>query len=149
MMLFSCVLTTSCIRHTIYHHYESVSLLHGWRSTDTLNYNIQLKDSMKPINLSLEIRHTDRYPYQDLWLQVTHNLTDSTVWEKDTLHLTLCNAKGNWNGTGGATNLYVYNQPIETLIPQNSGKRELRISSLMSDSVLNNISDIGIRISHP
>ena len=146
MMLFSILLTTSCIKHTVYHQYQSVPSNMEWSKQDTLSYQILLPDSLKPYHLAFEIRHTDRYPYQDLWAEINQNLTDSNVWEKDTIRFKLCNSQGNWAGEGNAANLYVYTHPSGTFTPKQTGLRKVFITSLMKDSVLKNISDIGIKI---
>lgn len=51
----------------------------------------------------LTVRHTDSYPYRNLWLEVSQRLlaADSTVSiVRDTLNIEMCDIYGQWNGSG-------------------------------------------------
>ena len=150
MMLLSVLLATSCIKqNTAYHNFQSVPSNMEWSKRDTLFFQPIFTDSLTPYQLFIEVRHTDRYRYQDLWAEISHNLADSNVWQKDTLRFMLCNPQGEWAGTGNATNLYVYTHRYGTITPKHTGVRKVYITSLMKDSVLRNISDIGINLIKP
>ena len=94
----------ACKPDTVYYTYNAINA-NGWSRNDTLQFN--LPDTLSPGTYHLEvgIRHSGKYVYRDLWLELTQympSLDKNNHWEakKDTIHLYLANEKGNWNGTG-------------------------------------------------
>lgn len=52
-----------------------------------------------PSGAALWLRHTESYPYSNLWLELSRTLPDSTT-RRDTLQITLCDPYGRWLGSG-------------------------------------------------
>lgn len=145
-LLAGCILISlSCTDGVIYHRFCPIPS-EEWDRNDTLSFEPLLSDSVTPIEIAIEVRHTDRYPYRNLWIGIGQNLADSSIWQNDRIELQLADSSGNWSGTGNATNLYVYNTTYRTIYPKHSGKRKIQIVPIMKDSTLHHITDIGIRI---
>ena len=146
IMYLMAILLVSCQGNTQYHAYQPVKTESGWWQDDTLIYHIPDSLTGKSYQMELGIRHTTVYPYQDLWLEMEYTSGDSLTLTKDTLHILLAN-KGIWNGKG-KHGLMQLTQEAEQLlsIPQSEEDIELRITHLMSDTLLKGIHDIGIQL---
>lgn len=135
-------LTTACDKKTVYHSYQSIPT-EGWRQSDTLFFNIPVKDSLIRFNLAAEIRNKSNYTYRNLYLVTSHNLEDSTVWKTDTLLLMLADKEGKWNGTGWGS-LFQSELPIGTITIRHPGNYTFKITHGMQDEALKGINDIGV-----
>lgn len=94
----------ACQPNTTYYMYQPVSSK-GWNRTDTLIFNLPDSLTFGTYKLGIGIRHTGKYPYRDLWLELSQLTPDEKAegkWKekKDTLHLYLANKQGNWMGSG-------------------------------------------------
>ena len=129
------LLLISCQGHTFYHSYQPVNTT-GWHKNDTMVYTLDAPVINKELTLEIGIRHTDSYPYRDIWLTV--NL--------DTVHIYLTDSKGHWSGKGiGELRSLTHRLPF--CHPKDSIK-EIRIAHIMTDNPLTGIHDIGIRITN-
>lgn len=137
---------SACDDHTVYHSYQSIPEK-GWKKSDTLFFQMPINDSLTILRLSAGVRNENNYPYQDLYLFVSHNLEDSTKWQTDTLKFTLSDKEGKWIGTGWG-NLYQSVQPMQSAIIRHAGKYTIKVSHGMKDEILNGISDVGIKVMH-
>ena len=142
MFLAITFLTTACDKKTVYHSYQSIPT-EGWRKSDTLFFNIPVKDSLIRFNLAAEIRNKSNYAYRNLYLVTSHNLEDSTVWKTDTLLLMLADKEGKWNGTGWGS-LFQSELPVGTITIRHPGNYTFKITHGMQDEALKGINDIGV-----
>lgn len=104
LAILSFICLCACQQDTLYFTYEPVPT-DGWSKTDTLQF--YLPDTLSPGTYHLEVgvRHSGKYPYRDLWLELTQYIPSPTsddewIESKDTIHVYLANEKGNWNGSG-------------------------------------------------
>ena len=73
----------------------------GWAYADTLTFTADV-DSVTTGSLQLAVRHTNDYPYRNLYVEVT--VADSSgIALRDTVDLRLCDLYGNWLGSGLGT----------------------------------------------
>lgn len=135
---------SACDDHTLYHSYQSIPEK-GWNKSDTLLFQMPINDSLTVLRLSAGVRNENNYPYQDLYLFISHNLEDSTKWQTDTLEFTLSDKDGKWMGTGWG-NLYQSVQPMKSAVIRHAGNYTIKVSHGMKDEVLDGISNIGIKI---
>ena len=88
-LLFS---LAACDNQTIYHTYQNLSI-EGWKKTDTLKYQLPAQLAGKQYDLEVGLRHTENYPYQDIWMEILYPLSPDR--HPDTLHITLADKQGN------------------------------------------------------
>lgn len=134
---------TGCRNSTVYHTYRPTAES-GWPSKDTLFYS--LPSSLLPgdFRLHIGIRHTEVYPYKDVWVEVG---CKEHAEKKDTFHLYLADQDGHWhNSTTGRLYQCDFDKGKLSLSAQDS---TLYIIHLMSDSLLTGIHDVGIQLSLP
>ena len=163
----------ACHTDTVYHVYHPVSE-NGWSKQDTLTYT--LSDSLKTgcYQLEVDIRHTEAYPYRDIWLElaferrkpqqqlaVTSELedsldmnepdipTDSMMWVRDTLHFYLADEQGRWLKGGTIGSLYQFSAPARPFCLNEKDGKTFRIIHIMKDNPLQGIHDIGLRLFQP
>lgn len=103
----------------------------GWPYGDTVSLNANA-------GASLALRHSDRYPYRNLWLELTQTV-DSAVTLRDTVNVELCDIHGQWHGKGfGDTRQLVVRTPHKL----NDGTVAVR--HIMRVDTLKGIEQIGI-----
>ena len=70
-----------------------------WAYGDTLNFVMPTSPDAASGTLEVALRHTNDYPYSNLWLEVTTAVSSGTV-HTDTVNVELCDAFGRWYGNG-------------------------------------------------
>lgn len=138
------LMAAACNENTVYHSYQSIPS-EGWKKSDTLFFNIAVTDTLQPLQLSAEIRNKSNYSYRNLYLSVSHNLKDSTIWKTDTLQLILADKEGKWKGTGWGS-LFQSKVSISSVTVQHPGNYTFKVTHEMQDELLEGINDIGIKI---
>ena len=108
--IISVLCLLACQTGTVYFNYEPIAE-EGWSKTDTLHYYLPDSLSLGTYQLAIGVRHSGKYPYRDLWLELTQHMPNTkgtSRWKehRDTIHIYLANEKGNWNGTGTTSGYY-------------------------------------------
>ena len=80
-----------------YSSYHDISLADGWAYTDTLNYIPVHTDSVTTGEYWICVRHSNNYPYANLWLEMTYD-DAAGLHHTDTVNMTLADTYGNWQG---------------------------------------------------
>lgn len=142
---FSLLLISSCT-NTTYHKYNPVPEK-GWGKLDTLKFEVP-KTIKQPLDIKIDVRHDQRYPYRDLYLTVKENLTDSTQYRTETIHIKLTDKSGDWNGSGWSYVLQSSHDYKTIRYPQLSENSRIEIYPYMKDSLLVGIRDIGVSFNH-
>ncbi|MDE6573772.1 MAG: gliding motility lipoprotein GldH [Muribaculaceae bacterium] len=114
-----------------------------WNYAEPAVFHVDtLRDSIsEPGILTLTVRHTNGYPYCNLWLELARLQGDS-ITAKDTLNITMADAFGKWRGHGSGPTL----QLTDTIA---TGMRlhihdTLRLRHIMRTDTLQGIEQIGI-----
>lgn len=135
---------TGCRHETVYHTYQPTGE-NGWLAHDSLFYALPSQALPGTFQLHIGVRHTELYPYKDLWIEIGKK--GNTAAPKDTFHLYLTDKEGHWHhSTTGR--LYQCDTEAGTLC-LSSQDTLLYMIHLMSDSLLTGIHDAGIRLSLP
>ncbi|MBQ7210616.1 MAG: gliding motility lipoprotein GldH [Paludibacteraceae bacterium] len=131
----------ACDSETLYS--GSVSLpLSGWHADSALNFNFAVSDTISPCNVIISVRHTNNYPYQNMWLIVDNSLQNKV----DTIEFYLADQRGVWLGSG---NSRLREMPIlflENYQFADTAMQHISIRHAMRDTLLRGVSDIGVRI---
>lgn len=145
-MLLTGMLAASCLPADNYHSFKSVEQT-GWNKNDTLLLQLQNQKEASQCQAFIEIRHTQDYPYQSVWLLIAHNENDSLVFQTDTIECKLTNRKGQFdgNGIGGS---YQKSIPFRTISLKKNSHPLFKISHFMKEKEIKGITDVGIRLSY-
>lgn len=144
LILFVASICIACNKQTLYYSFQSIPN-QGWSQKDTLNFEMQIADSTTFYNLFVEIRNRNNYPYQNLPLLLQCFVPQNGKARTDTINLTLADKEGTWKGNGWG-GLYQIESPARKMRIDKAGKYKFKIISLLPDTLLPGINDIGIRI---
>ena len=75
--------------HEDYHSFDDL----GWSADSIVEFKYFVADTIKKYDLSLKIRHTVEYEFQNLFLFLGGG-------NKDTIEIILANKNGKWLGSG-------------------------------------------------
>lgn len=140
VQLLLVVLMVSCLSRTLIYCYLPVN--DGWRSTDTIRFHLDDIPSNDIYSFHAGVRYNDRYNYKDIWM-VMEQRTGTTV-RIDTLHIDLLTDAPELPERGVVMHeaevlVRAYRlaagQPLDVLI-----------YPIMTDSLLEGITDVGLRV---
>lgn len=134
---------SSCNSQSFYDHNEVVP--QKWRSVDSLHFNFEVKDTINPYNMYINIRNTTDYKYSNIYFFMQIKFPDGR-FSIDTLEVFLADREGNWLGNGLGKN-----KDNQVLIRKRgrfpmSGSYNIAIEQAMRTEQLIGIKSVGIRI---
>lgn len=146
VLFVALLFSLSCNKGEVYFKFQQID--RGiWRNENKLEFVLDSLpfDPTSNYNVQLEVIYTNLYPYNNLWLTVYHNLTD-TVVASDTLELLLIDENGNRLGSGNV-GLYQFSIPYKSSIHLDSASiYTLQIGNLMQDDQLIGVDKIGVKV---
>lgn len=137
IVVLSSLLLVACSRSTMYTNYQTIPL-EGWSMDSVLRFEVPVTDTVNAYDVLLHIRHTDAYPYQNMWLFANDG------GKTDTIEFYLADDRGRWLGNGQA----IKDMPVlyrENVVLKDS-LYILTLEEGMRDIVLQGISEIGVEI---
>lgn len=136
---------TSCSdRHSSVADFRDVDPA-GWAYGNPLKYSPNGLDSTKPRRLLLTVRHSNAYPYRNIWLEVTTQTLGTKFL--DTINIELADVYGRWHGTGFGPS-YQYEVPVGDA--KNIGDTTLiSVRHIMRVDTLRGVEQIGFTITPP
>lgn len=141
---FVLVLSVSCNQGVLYEKDISIEN-HTWSIEDTLNFVVNIPDSLSFYDLNINVRNGGRYAFSNLFVFV-EILGPSGNFLKDTIELTLANSLGEWYGKGLGDIKSVslpYRRNARFSLP---GIYKFKMVQGMRQEDLEQIFDIGLRI---
>jgi gliding motility-associated lipoprotein GldH len=133
----------SCGTDVVYNDFISIPPK-GWDAKDVKTYNPVISDTSADYEIQLTVRHTDAYPYQNMWLFVTIE-KDTNIIKADTIECYLANERGEWLGGG----LSIKELPLiyeENYKFAYSGEYRIKIEHGMRKEVLLGVKDVGLKV---
>ncbi len=91
---------SSCDSKAVFDEYKSVTT--AWNKEDVVSFKINAPDSINTYDLYVNIRNTNTYKYNNLYLIVELNFPHGKTL-KDTLEYRMTEKNGEWLGTGLAS----------------------------------------------
>lgn len=134
----------SCSRNTVID--ESVSIPKAqWNSQNWAYFTADIQDTVSAYSFFLTLRHLENYKYCNLYIFLHTTMPNGAVTH-DTVECTLAEPSGRWigKGTGSMRNIDIPLNP-NLLFPMR-GQYRFEVEQAMWDTVLEGISDVGIRI---
>lgn len=87
----------ACTKSNLYD--KNISIREGkWEYGDAKKFEVNIIDTASNYNLFVNVRHTDRYAFNNLWLIISTTYPDSTI-RQDKVNVELSEPEGNWTGT--------------------------------------------------
>lgn len=112
----------------------------NWHIDSIAKFDYTIADTSADYTMLIHVRHTERYPYQNIYLF----LEDDT--QRDTIAFFLADDRGNWlgdshNGFIEMSVLYGEHKHFA-----DTGTYHLSIQHGMRDSLLRGVTDVGLEI---
>lgn len=138
------LLLSACQGNTVYEKYEPIEQ-QVWDMNQPAHFEVNMQDTVGHYQVLLYIKHTEQYPYQNLWLFTQSMAPDSTL-AVDTLECFLADNHGKW-----LSQSFVAEREMPLLYMQGirfpkAGTYTFDISHGMRDSLLQGISRIGLAV---
>lgn len=105
-----------------------------------------IKDTAASYNVSIVLRHTDAYAYNNIWLNVgLQSPGDSMYYQK--IDLSLGNDAGGWEGAG-MNDIWEVRKLLNSrsIRFKKAGTYHFRILHMMRDEPLENVMSAGLRV---
>ena len=132
---------SSCRQGVVYS--EFIAIPSGeWDENALSEFDFNITDQKAGYDILLYVRHTERYPYQNMWLFVRGNPQQY----RDTIEFYLADDRGRWLGD---KHHGFIEMPV--LLEQNyhfpdTGRFYFAVQHGMRDSLLRGVTDVGIEI---
>ncbi|MDE7152842.1 MAG: gliding motility lipoprotein GldH [Muribaculaceae bacterium] len=91
------VMLACCRDENRFSSYQHISLDDGWSYGDTLTFIPIHADSIAKGDCRVIVRHSNDYPYANLWLEVSYTAADGSE-KRDTVNMILADTYGHWQG---------------------------------------------------
>jgi gliding motility-associated lipoprotein GldH len=116
----------------------------GWAYGDTISFPTdEMDDSTAVGHIAVAIRHTNNYPYSNIWLEVTH-LDSNSRPHRDTINLVLADIYGRWKGQGfGAS--YQFSESTASISNIMRGQ-PITVRHIMRVDTINGIEHLGVML---
>ncbi len=89
---------SSCDKNRLFEEYKAIPN-NMWFINNKVTFEVNIKDTLTPDNLYIDIRNSGAYAYSNLFVFLTTYLPDNTA-AKDTLECPLADPSGKWLGKG-------------------------------------------------
>ena len=147
------VVMLSCDNKRVFDEYKSVP--NQWHKDSVITFNLQVPDSTKAYDLFVNLRNTNAYKYNNLYLIVDMKFPHGKTI-KDTLEYRMASPNGELLGTGITgvkENKLWYKKAV---IFNENGNYQIKIKHAMRENGkvngvvnLEGVTDIGFRIENP
>lgn len=108
--------------------------------TDTIGFTLSNLDSIPGKSLYVAVVHSDKYPYSNLWLEVTYE--DSVRRVCDTVALTMADQYGKWQGHALGSTYQIEAKACPEISPL--GDSYVTVRHIMRADTLHGIDRIGV-----
>lgn len=142
LLALTSLLLVACRQDIVYSQFETVPAAQ-WSADSAMVFHPIVEDSINHYQMQINIRHTDRYAYQNLWLFVDV-VQDSLLLRRDTIEAQMANERGEWHGSGMSklTLPMIYLDHIELT----EGEYTITIQQGMREETLKGITEVGLKV---
>lgn len=112
-------------------------------------FRFEVTDTNALYNMYFLIRHTEAYPYSNIWLMVYTKKPGDTTFERTRLEIPLAQPNGKWLGRGMGE-IWEQRMPItnegDSAILHTPGMWEIKFGQVMRTNPLPEVLQVGLRI---
>jgi len=136
---------TSCRQLDVYEK-NKVFSKYEWNAKDTVSGSIEIKDSGAYYNLFFVIRHTDRYKYNNIWIDCGIKKPGDQQYHFNKFELFLGDDLNGWYGSGMNDIWDLRIKLNDGPVKFNKGVVEYQIVNVMRDNPLAQVMSSGFRV---
>lgn len=107
-------------------------------------FEVKIDDVSKPFNITLFLRTTTDYPYNNLWVYLKTTIPDGTT-KREPFEIRISNPDGSWVGTKTGTVVETALYFKERILPQ-KGTYTFEIEQAITKSTVDEVLDIGLSV---
>jgi gliding motility-associated lipoprotein GldH len=120
-----------------------------WKSSFRPSFSFEVKDTAAAYQLYIILRHSNRYAYNNLWVNLTVQLPDSSARRFEQIELPLAAGEAGWLGSG-LDDIYEHRIAIvldpEKFNTRKPGKYSFILEQVMREDPLHEVYNAGIRL---
>lgn len=121
----------------------------AWQAAYRPEFSFAITDTAVAYQLFLLVRHTDAYPYANVWINMDSKAPGDTAWGKVRIEVPLAAPSGQWLGRG-AGELWEQRMPLTSLSRPaffaKKGTYTVRLTQDMRRNPLPEILTVGLRL---
>lgn len=130
---------SSCDHNIVFSQFMPIST-EKWHVDSVARFDYTIAEKQPAYRMLVYVRHTERYPYQNMWLFVGDSL------HRDTIEFYLADDRGQWLG-----NKHHGFIEMPVLIEENyhfpdTGAYHMTVQHGMRDTLLRGVTDVGLEI---
>jgi gliding motility-associated lipoprotein GldH len=148
LLLICAALLTGCMPSPYYQKQYSVPQ-NAWQYQFKPSFKFDITDTAARYNLSFLIRHTEAYPYSNIWVWVHIKQPGSDSFERSRIEIPLAEATGKWMGRGMGE-IWEQSMPVTTnanaTIFNKTGTYEIQLEQNMRINPLPEVLQVGLRV---
>ncbi len=132
------------------YYQKAVSVPHtAWDYSFQPAFEFEIEDTAALYNLYFLIRHTEAYPYSNIWLWVYTTEPGDTIAERSRIEIPLAEKSGKWLGRGMGS-IWEHRMPITRndapMVFPRPGRYEIRFEQNMRVDPLPEVLQVGLRL---
>lgn len=120
-----------------------------WSTQYKPTFKFEITDTASVYNLYFIIRHTEAYPFSNIWIRVHTKQPGDSVFEKSRLEIPLADAAGKWLGRGMGE-IWEHRMPMtrndNPMFFNKPGVYELMFEQNMRMNPLPEVLQVGLRL---
>lgn len=142
------VLLSSCLPSPYYQKEYAVPG-NKWDYNKEPSFKFEITDTTAFYNLQFLIRHTEAYPYSNIWLMIYTKGPGDTTYSKTRIEIPLAEPNGKWLGRGMGE-IWEQRMPIsnqgDSVMLRKAGTWEIKFGHNMRINPLPDVLQVGLRI---
>jgi gliding motility-associated lipoprotein GldH len=138
-LILGCLALTSCRTDIVYSRFCPIPS-EQWAIDSVARFDYAIADTASSYQMLIYVRHTERYPYQNMWLFVGDSL------HKDTIEFYLADDRGRWLGDRHHGSIEMPVLLEENYHFPDTGSYTLTVQHGMRDSLLRGVMDVGLEV---
>ena len=130
---------TACRTDIVYSRFAQIPS-GQWSADSVVRFRVPITDASAKYRTIVYVRHTERYPYQNMWLYIGNKT------HRDTIEFYLADDRGQWLGNSHSGFI-----EMPVLLDENrqfpdTGTYLFEIQHGLRDSVLRGVADVGMEV---
>jgi gliding motility-associated lipoprotein GldH len=139
---------TGCLPSPVYQKQYPIPN-NSWRYSYTPSFKFDITDTTSLYNIYFIIRHTEAYPYSNVWMWIHTKAPGDTVFTRSRIEVPLAEPSGKWLGRGMGE-IWEQRMPItqegDAAILRKKGTWEIKLEQNMRLNPLPEILQVGLRV---
>ena len=143
-VFFAFLMLAGCTQVDLYERMVNIKNV-KWSSTQVPSFQFEIKDTISPYNVYVVIRHTNKYAFRNIWLNVGVQQPGDSM-KKQPFQIQLASAE-NWLGTG-MNDIFEHRESLFKRPVRFTKKGEVTftVQQIMRQDPLPGIMQAGIRV---